>query len=124
MVTLPISIAVGAAFGIVGVIMLLPLVMVPYILWAHFQCRDMVPVEEKYTFSESMANQAKGHGRFVLWLLQIAAAAFVAGGIFILIVDPDKWLLAMAGILFFGYCAFMGAKMIAIKNRQDSQSDN
>jgi hypothetical protein len=41
----------------------------------------------------------------VLWLVEIGSLAFVAAGIFMLVVEPDKWLIAIASIGFFGLCA-------------------
>lgn len=124
MASLPVIIGVSIVAGLGVTVLLLIVLVVAYVLWAHLQCRGMVQVAEKYTISESMASQAREHGSFGLWLIEIGSAAFVAMGIFILIVDPSSWLIAAASILFFGLGTLIFGKMIATRNRQDSRSGN
>jgi hypothetical protein len=103
-------------------IVLLSLIIIPYVLWAHAQCRGLVPVEEKYMISESVASQAREHGTLSLWILEIFSVAFVAGGIFIFVADPKQWPVAILSVAFFGLGAFVFARMIILRRRQKSQS--
>jgi hypothetical protein len=54
----------------------------------------------------------------LLWAFAIVSVAFVVAGLFILIVTPDKWLVAIAGIVFFGACAAVFGFMLV--QRQQS----
>lgn len=51
----------------------------------------------------------------VLWLLVLGSLAFVVAGIFILIVDPGSWLIALASIGFFGLCAAFAAHLLVVR---------
>ena len=64
-----------------------------------------------------MTSQARAHSVTGLWLLQIGALAFVALGIFILVVDPDNWLVALGSIVFFGLCAGFATRLLVLRRR-------
>jgi hypothetical protein len=64
-----------------------------------------------------MTSRAHALGPVVLWLVEIGTLAFVAGGIFIFIVDPGNWPIALVTIVFFGFFAARGARMIVLRWR-------
>jgi hypothetical protein len=73
--------------------------------------------DERLSLQDSMTSQARAHSVTGLWLLQIGALAFVALGIFILVVDPDNWLVAFGSIVFFGLCAGFAARLLMLRRR-------
>ncbi len=116
-VSLPLIIAVITWKGILGGVVLFPILTVPYVFWAQFQCRRLRRTDEKLTLSESVAGQAREHSTVVLWLMEVGALTFVAGGVAILLLDPSNWLIALLPITFFGLCALAFARMLVIKRR-------
>ena len=100
-----------------GAVILLPL-MVPYGVWARYQCRRLQGTDEKLSLSESVAGQARAHSTVGLWLLEIGALIFVGAGLLILVLDPSNWFIATASIAFFGLCAVMFARMLISKRRE------
>ena len=102
-----------AAFVIAG------LSVACYQAWAHYVVRGLQPSVERLSMRESMATQARAHGAVGLWLLEIVALMFVATGFVMLVVDPEKRLVAMSSIVFFGACAAAAAHMLVLRRRQD-----
>ena len=45
------------------------------------------------------------------------ALAFVGLGIVIIVIDPGNWLIALGSIVFFGFCAGVGARMLVLRRR-------
>jgi hypothetical protein len=86
-----------------------------YIAWTFQLLRGLQPSHERLSLRESMATQAREQSLVLLWILEIAAIGFVAGGVLILVFDPGKWLGATAGILFFGLCAACVACMLVMR---------
>jgi Na+/H+ antiporter NhaB len=117
MVSLPLSIAAVVLLDVAVTIVVVAVVMAAYAAWAGVQCRQLTKSADRLTFNESVANQAREHSIVVLWLLMIGALALVAGGVFILVVEPDKWLLGLVSIAFFGFAAFMVGRMLVLKRR-------
>jgi hypothetical protein len=98
----------------VGVVALL---MTLYLGWMWYLLPRLKVSGERMSLQESMTSQAHAHGVVVLRLMAIGAFAFVGGGIFMLIVDPSRWLVAVASIIFFGSCAVMFARMLVLRRR-------
>lgn len=103
----------GALTGVV----LVPVLIAPYALWAYMQCRHMERTDERLTVREAIVGQALLHSTFGLWALEICAALFVVAGIFILAADPKNWLMGIASVLFFGFCAALIGRMLIAKSR-------
>lgn len=97
-----------AAFVLAG------LSMVFYRAWMSYLLRGLEPSEERLSMQESMAVQARAHGALGLWLLEIVALMFVATGFVMLVVAPDKRLVALGSIVFFGACAAAFAHMLVL----------
>ncbi len=117
-VSLPLIIAVVIWKGILGGVVLIPILTVPYVFWAQFQCRRLRRTDEKLTLSESYAGQARALSTVVLWLMEVGALTFVVGGVAILLLDRSNWLIALLSIAFFGLCALAFARMLIIKRRE------
>ena len=117
-ISLPLIIVAVIWKGFLGGTAILPLLLVPYIVWVQSQCRHLESTDEKLTFSESVAGQARAHGTIGLWLLELTALAFVGGGVFILLLDPANWLVAVGSIAFFGLGAVMFARMLLSKRHE------
>ena len=88
-----------------------------YLIWLPFLLRGLQPSDERLSLNESLAAQARAHGTAGLWLLEAAALAFVIAGIVVLVLDPDNWFVALAGILFFGLCAAVFTRMLMLRHR-------
>ena len=94
------------------------ILLIPYFLWAHVKSRQMQVTQEKLTFKEHELNVTRVHNFLDLWLLELGAIGFVFAGIYILIIAPEKWLIASASILFFGLAAIAFGRMIFVKRKQ------
>jgi hypothetical protein len=100
-------------------------VIVPYSLWAYSQFRHLERTNERFTFNEYTFKKARELSFFVHWLFEIVAIIFVALGIFIINNDWTNWrnlFIGSASIVFFGFCAFLGAKIIIVKRRQENRT--
>jgi hypothetical protein len=117
-VTLVLIIAAGSFGGYVVPIAVGALLMTLYLAWMWHLLRRLKKASgERMSLQESMTAQAHASGAVVLWLLEIAALAFVGVGIFMLIVDPSQWPVALASIAFFGLCAAKIAHMLVLRRR-------
>jgi hypothetical protein len=88
-----------------------------YAVWSRYLLGRLQRSDEKLSLRESSTSRAHLLGPIVLWLLEIIALAFVGGAVFILIVDPDKWFVALAGIVLFGFAAARFAYMLILQRR-------
>jgi hypothetical protein len=88
-----------------------------YLGWMQFLLRSLRPSDERLTIRESMTTQARAQSPVLLWTCLIASIAFVVASLFILIVTPDKWPVAIAGIVFFGAAAAVFGFML-VQRRQ------
>ncbi len=86
-----------------------------YRAWTPHLVRGLQPSDERLSLQESMAMQARAHGAVGLWLLEIVALMFVATGVVMLVVAPDKRLIALTSIVFFGACAAAFAHMLVLR---------
>ena len=75
-----------------------------------FACLPLVLREEREV--------ALAHGALALWSMEILSLAFIAMGVFILVIEPGKWLRALATIVFFGLCAGVFAFMLVIRRQR------
>jgi hypothetical protein len=85
-----------------------------YRAWTPYLVRGLRPSDERLSIQESMAIQARAHSAVGLWLLEIVALMFVATGVVMLVVTPDKRLIALGSIIFFGACAAAFAHMLVL----------
>jgi hypothetical protein len=46
--------------------------------------------------------------------VEIGSFVFVAAGVFMFVVDPEKWLIAVASIGFFGLCAVFAMYLLIL----------
>ena len=94
---------------------------IPYDLWVYSQIRHLERADEGLSFQERIAKQARGVQANFLWVLEIAAIGFVVAGIIIIALDWRSWpysLAAIGAIVFFGFRAFVAAKMLMAKKQQ------
>jgi hypothetical protein len=89
-----------------------------YFTWVSFRLRSLQPSDERLSWRESMTSQALAHSAVVLWSLEIASLAFVGIGVFVLVIEPDKWPRALASVAFFGLCAAVFAYMLVLRSRR------
>jgi hypothetical protein len=83
----------------------------------RFLLRGLLPSDERLSVQGSMTAQARAHSAAGLWFLEIGALAFVGLGIVIIVIDPGNWLIALGSIVFFGFCAAVGARMLVLRRR-------
>jgi Ca2+/Na+ antiporter len=108
---------IAAQFYITGFIVAAAL-MLFYVAWVPLLKRGLEPSEERMSVRGNMATQARIHHAGVLWALEIMSIVFVATGIVMLIVEPKQWFLALAPIVFFGFCAIVIGRMIMLRRRE------
>jgi predicted lysophospholipase L1 biosynthesis ABC-type transport system permease subunit len=99
------------------ILALCALIVVFQLFWTRHLARGLQPSSERLSMTESITAQARAHGPVGLWVLEIASLVFVAGGLIILIADPDNWMIALGTIAFFGLCAAVFATMLALRGR-------
>lgn len=85
--------------------------------WMRHLLRGLEVAPERLSYQESMTARARTHGPIVLWLSNIGALAFVAGGIWMFIVEPGSRMLAIATISFFGLCVVIITRMLILGRR-------
>lgn len=117
-VSLPLIITAVIWKGFSSGLAILAFLMIPYAFWAQMQSRRLDRTDEKLTLGESLASQARAHSGVGLWLLEVGALAFVAIGVFMLLLDSENWHLALGSIAFFGLCAVVFARMLITKRRE------
>jgi hypothetical protein len=88
-----------------------------YFGWMRYVLRSMRPSSETLTIRESMTAQARAHSRASLWTFEVLSIAFVLASVIILIVTPDKWPVAIAGMVFFGAGAIIFGFMLVQRQR-------
>jgi hypothetical protein len=88
-----------------------------YRAWTPYLVRGLQPSDERLSMQESLAIQARAHSAVGLWLLEIVALMFVATGVVMLVIAPDKRLVALTSIVFFGACAAAFAHMLVLHRR-------
>ena len=116
-VTLVLIIGSGSFQGYIVSVVVVVLLLTFYLVWMWHLLRRLKVADERLSLQESMTSGAQAHGVVVLWLLEIASLVFVCGGIFMFIVDPNQWLVALAGIFFFGLGAVVFARMLVLRRR-------
>jgi hypothetical protein len=116
-VSLPLIIGSAVAKIYVAAIIIAALLLGFYLVWMRSLLPRLQPSDERLSLQESMTSQARQYSAMGLWLLEVAALAFVCGGILILIFDPSNWLIALPSIGFFGLCAVAFARMLFLRGR-------
>jgi hypothetical protein len=91
-----------------------------YAVWTRYLLHRLQRSDEKLSLQEAMTSSAHVLGPVVLWLLEIVALTLVGGAIFIFIIDPSNWLVALVGTFFFGLCAAKFARMLVLRRRGQS----
>jgi hypothetical protein len=102
---IPAPVAVGA------------LVLALYLAWIWHVLGRLTVSDESLSLKESVTSQASALGVVMLWLMEVAALAFVASGIFMLVVDPRLWPIALSGIILFGISAAKTTYMLLLRRR-------
>jgi hypothetical protein len=119
--------AIGASglftyFGLFTVTLLVAFWAIGTSIWLHRAKRGLQPSKERLSLQENMTTQALALGAGGVWLLLVMALAFVVGGIFLLTIDPRKWLIALATIIFSGVGAAFFAAMLVLRRGSGSGS--
>jgi hypothetical protein len=115
---LPITIPGQYAFA--AIIMALWLAL--YWIWMRFELRGLERTQERLTFREGFTNIARLMPRWLLWVEVTLAVVLVASAILTLIIEPGKWMIAFAGIVFFGLGMVMFIAMLVMQRRLRGQS--
>jgi hypothetical protein len=111
----PLVILVGvAAFAI-----LVPLVGF-YFVWMGYVLRRMELSDERLSYRESMTSQARAHSLVFLRLVQIGSIVLAICGGMILLSSGSRFI-ALASIIFFGFCAASVTRMIALRRSATGQ---
>ena len=119
------ALALTNGWGIAATLIFATFFIVPYLVWARYshniQMRQLLrgpqPLDKTLALQPDITSVALGQNVIVLWLIEMGSLAFVAIGIFMLFVDPGKWLIAVASIGFFGLCAAFTMYMLVLRGR-------
>ena len=121
-ISLPILIGTGMIFGWLYAIFLL----IPVLLWAillpKLLVKGLQPCSTKMKVSDSIESSAEAHSRGMLWFLFIGGSLFTLMGLFILISDPERSIMAILTIAFFGLCTLITGWMLLRKDKIDRSS--
>ena len=115
MIVLPI--AVGSAVFLKWLaLVIVPLAVIPYVLWLRRWTSILPTTDERLTFRESFEAQASAHSPVMLWVLLAISLAFVLAGAAIVLSGGDI-LIGLVCALFFGCCAAVFGFMISARRR-------
>ena len=111
-IALPILIGTGIFLGWLYAILLL----IPVLLWAILLPKSLVkglqPCATKIKVSDSIDSSARAHSKGMLWFLSLTSGLLTLVGLFVLISVPDKSILALSTIVFFGLGTFIMGRML------------
>jgi hypothetical protein len=93
-----------------------------YWIWMRIEMRGLERTRERLTYREGISNIARLTPRWLLWIEAILMSVFVVAGILSLIIEPGKWMISLAGIVFFGFGAVMFVAMLVMQRRLRAQS--
>ena len=92
-------------------------VIVPFIAWTLYSQR----LERRQLLLQGLRRDerriALPQSLVALWLLEIVSLAFVGCGFWLLVIEPGRWLVALASIGFFGLCAATAARLLVLRRR-------
>jgi hypothetical protein len=88
-----------------------------YAVWTRYLVAGLETTDEKLSLQECWTSLGRAFDASTLWLLEIAALAFVVIGIVVLVVDKNEWPLALVTIVFFGFGAVEFAYLLVLQKR-------
>jgi Ca2+/Na+ antiporter len=92
------------------------LLLIPLLFGQHFLIyrlyRHMTPTDEKPLNAKSLNYQAVARHPMVRWLFFLFSFIVLIASIYVLFTDPDKWFLAVLGLVLFGFAVGLFIKMI------------
>jgi hypothetical protein len=117
------TLALWNGWGIDTTLVFATFFIIPYLVWARYShniqtrqlLRGLQPLDKSLTLQPDITSVALGRNVVTLWLTELGSLAFVAAGVFILVVDPSKWLIAVASIGFFGLCAGFAMYLLIVR---------
>jgi hypothetical protein len=118
MVSLVVIIGLGVLASYLQSSVVVALLIGFYAVWARDLTRRLQRSDERLSREESWAAQVRAHSARSLWWLEIASLAMTGGGIWMFFVEPEKQLVAVAGIVFFGIGAVTFAIQLVQRNRE------
>jgi hypothetical protein len=114
-ISLPLAILITITRLWVLLVIILLVSILWYTIWIKKITKDLILSSYKQTLSESTRNSARSHNLKTLWFLAISSLLFVVASIFIIISAPEKWTIAIPGIIFFGFGLYVFWKMVKAK---------
>jgi hypothetical protein len=114
-ISLPLAILITILKLWALLLIILPVFILGYTIWMNKITKNLMLSSNKLTLSESTRNSARSHNLTTLWILAASSLLFVAASIFIIITAPEKWTIAIPGIIFFGFGLYIFWKMIKAK---------
>jgi hypothetical protein len=117
------TLALWNGWGIGTTLVFATFLIIPYLVWARYShniqtrqlLRGLQPSDKSLTLQTKITSVALGCNVVTLWLTEIGLLAFVAAGIFLLVADPSKWLIAVASIGFFRLCAVFAVYLLILR---------
>ncbi len=117
---LTLAIACSLLFNIYVLVLGLALYYVGYAFWVNRLTKGLTLSTSTLTSIDARESAARAHDTATLWFFEIVSLLFVMAGIYVLIVVPQKWIVAMSSVLFGFIGVFVFWKTIKIKKEQDA----
>jgi hypothetical protein len=119
------TLALWHGWGVGTTLVFATFFIVPYLVWTRYSqniqkrelLRGLQQSDKRLTLQPDITSVALGNNVVILWLMEIGSLAFVAVSIFMLLVDPGKWLIAATSIGFFGLCAVFSMYLLILRHR-------
>ena len=115
MVSLGMSLVMGATVGYIWTIFAFPFAMLWYFQGIKKFLKDAPFSDAKLSNRESMQNAASGMNKYLIWFLLLASLLFVAASVF-LVTETGDLFLGLGGV-FFAVCGFVFVFMLRSKKK-------
>lgn len=121
-VILILTLAIGCSlfFNIYALVLGLLLYYIGYAFWVNRLTKVLTVSTGSLTFADARESSARAHNTATLWFLEIVSLLLVIAGIYVLITMPQKWIVGLSSVLFFGYGFLVFWKMIKTKRKQNT----
>jgi hypothetical protein len=111
------AVTVGPAF----VALTLPPTLLWYTLAVRRLTRGLPFAQEQLALRDNISAHARRYTLSDLWTLEITFLLFVAASLWILVAQPESWLVGVVSILVCAVCAFAVGLMIGTRWKQHGQ---
>lgn len=91
--------------------------LIGFIFWLYRKYRKFEKSDVKMSYGEALKNESRHMSTGLMWFFEIICIIFALYGLVLLLSGSSQWLLALALIAIFSFCAVIYARMIINKKR-------